>query len=112
MVNTQHSTLNDVLNIQSALLMLTLAVFQFSLSVTQKSFKEGLQRKTRLPWWFSGKESPCQCRRSPGWEDPLEKEMATHSIFLDWEIPWMGRLVGSSPQGRKSVGYNLATEQQ
>ena len=25
---------------------------------------------------------------SLGWEDPLEKEMATHSSFLDWRIPW------------------------
>ena len=27
--------------------------------------------------------------RSPGWKDPLEKEMATHSSILAWEIPWM-----------------------
>ena len=26
--------------------------------------------------------------RSPGWEDPLEKEMATHSSTLAWRIPW------------------------
>ena len=26
--------------------------------------------------------------QSLGWEDPLEKEMATHSSILDWEIPW------------------------
>ena len=26
--------------------------------------------------------------RSLGWEDPLEKEMATHSSVLPWEIPW------------------------
>ena len=26
--------------------------------------------------------------RSPGWEAPLEKEMATHSSVLAWEIPW------------------------
>ena len=26
--------------------------------------------------------------RSPGREDPLEKEMATHSSVLAWEIPW------------------------
>ena len=37
---------------------------------------------------------------SLGWEDPLEKEMATHSSILAWKIPWMeepGRLqsVGS-----------------
>ena len=26
--------------------------------------------------------------QSPGQEDPLEKEMATHSSILAWEIPW------------------------
>ena len=26
--------------------------------------------------------------RSLGWEDPLEKEMATHSSTLTWKIPW------------------------
>ena len=26
--------------------------------------------------------------QSLGWEDPLEKEMATHSSILAWEIPW------------------------
>ena len=26
--------------------------------------------------------------RSLGWEDPLEKEMATHSSVLAWRIPW------------------------
>ena len=33
--------------------------------------------------------------RSPGWEDPLEKELATHSSTLSWKIPRMeepGRL--------------------
>ena len=28
--------------------------------------------------------------QSLGWEDPLEKEMATHSSILAWEIPWTG----------------------
>ena len=28
--------------------------------------------------------------RSLSWEDPLEKEMATHSSILIWEIPWTG----------------------
>ena len=26
--------------------------------------------------------------RCLGWEDPLQKEMATHSNILAWEIPW------------------------
>ena len=29
--------------------------------------------------------------RSLGWEDPLEKEMATYSSILTWKIPWIGR---------------------
>ena len=29
-----------------------------------------------------------------GWEDPLEKEMATHSMILAWRIPWTEELGG------------------
>ena len=36
--------------------------------------------------------------RSPGWEDPLEKEMATHSSILAWEIPWT-----EEPRGLQSI---------
>ena len=49
----------------------------------------------------AGKESACDEEtpvQSLGWEDPLEKEMATHSSVLAWRIPWIeepGRL--SSP---------------
>ena len=35
-----------------------------------------------------------------GWKDPLEKEMATHSSILAWEIPWTEE--PGSPWGRKS----------
>ena len=34
-----------------------------------------------------------------GWEDPLEKEMATHSSILAWEIPWT-----EEPGGLQSMG--------
>ena len=46
----------------------------------------------------SAKESACQAGDTtsiPGQEDSLEKEMATHSSILAWEIPWIeepGRL--------------------
>ena len=40
--------------------------------------------------------------RSLGWEDPLEKEMATHSSSLAWKIPWRS-LVGYSPWGHKEL---------
>ena len=39
--------------------------------------------------------------RSLGWEDPLEKEMATHSSTLAWKIPWSeepGRLQSMGSQ--------------
>ena len=32
--------------------------------------------------------------RSVGWEDPLEKEKATHCSILAWRIPWTVRSVG------------------
>ena len=38
---------------------------------------------------------------SLGREDPLEKEMATHSTFLAGMIPWMGSLASHSPWGCK-----------
>ena len=40
--------------------------------------------------WLSGKESTCmQETHVPSllWEDPLEKEVATHSSILAWESP-------------------------
>ena len=47
--------------------------------------------------------------RSLGWEDPLGKEMATHSSTLAWKIPWTeapGRL---QPMGLQRVGHDGAT---
>ena len=34
-----------------------------------------------------------------GWEDPLEKEMATHSSILAWRIPWTGEPGELQPMG-------------
>ena len=39
--------------------------------------------------------------RSLGWEDPLEKGIATHSSILAGRIPWTEELAGYSPWGRK-----------
>ena len=52
--------------------------------------------RSGLPRWFSGKEIACNTGGTrngvgvsiPGWEDPLEKVMATHSSILAWKIPW------------------------
>ena len=34
--------------------------------------------------------------QSLGWEDPLEKEMATHSSTLTWKIPWTVNMASCS----------------
>ena len=41
--------------------------------------------------------------RPLGWEDPLEKEMATHSSTLAWKIPWTEEPGSYSPWGRKEL---------
>ena len=61
------------------------------------------QRVKRLP---AMRETWVQ---SLGWEDPLEKEMATHSSILAWRIPWTeepGRLQST---GSQRVGLDLVT---
>ena len=44
--------------------------------------------------------------RSLGREDPLEKEMATHSSILAWEIPWTEEPGGLQSMGSQKVGHN------
>ena len=67
------------------------------------SFTVTLILMTGLSRWLSGKESPCQYRKtwvqSVSQEDPLEKEMATHSSILAWEIPRT-----EEPGGLQSMG--------
>ena len=41
--------------------------------------------------------------QNPGQEDPLEKEMATHSSNLAWKIPWTEDPVGCGPWGHKEL---------
>ena len=41
--------------------------------------------------------------RSLGQEDPLEKEMATHSSILAWKVPWT-----EEPGGLQSMGSQIA----
>ena len=68
--------------------------------------------------WCSGKEPTCQCRRhemwvlSLGWEDPLEKEMATHSSVLACRIPWTEEPGGLQSMGLQRVRHDLGTKQQ
>ena len=44
--------------------------------------------------------------QSLGWEDPLEKEMATHSSILAWKIPWLEEPSGLQSTGSQRVGHH------
>ena len=52
-------------------------------------------------------KNPCAVQEtwvpSLGYEDPLEKGMATHSSILTWRIPWTEELVGYSPWCHKEL---------
>ena len=60
-----------------------------------------------FPGDLAVKNLPANAGDDPGFdpslsqEDPLEKEMTTHSSILSWEIPWQKSFVGYSPWGHK-----------
>ena len=47
--------------------------------------------------------------QSLDWEDPLEKEMATHSSILAWEIPWTEEPGRLQSMGSRRVGHDWVT---
>ena len=63
-----------------------------------------------LPWWLKTvKRLPIMWEtwvQSPGWEDPLEKEMATHSTILAWRMPWTEEPGGLQSTGSQRVGHD------
>ena len=48
-----------------------------------------------------------ECIPIPGWEDPLEKERATHSSILAWEIPWTEEPGGPQSTGSKESDMHI-----
>ena len=79
---------------------MTSTLYLRTLVVQTKSFVSSLmaQRVKHLPaiqeTWV----------RSLGQEDPLEKEMATHSSILAWRIPWTEEPEGLQSTGSQRVG--------
>ena len=52
---------------------------------------------------LSSKESTCQCRRSLGQEDPLEKEVANHPSILPGKSHGQSNLTGYGPWSGKEL---------
>ena len=65
-----------------------------------------------LIWRLSSKKLQETQNQSLGWEDPLEKEMATHSSILAWRIPWTEEPGRLQSMGLQRVGHDLATKLQ
>ena len=62
-----------------------------------------------LPGGSEGKVSACSAGdlgSIPGSEDPLEKEMATHSRTLAWIIPWTEEPGRLQNMGSQRIGHN------
>ena len=65
--------------------------------------------------WVAIKDQPTNAGdigSIPGQEDPLEKEMATHSSILTWEIPWTEEPGGLWCMQLQRIGHDLGTKQQ
>ena len=58
-----------------------------------------------FPGGSDGKESACNAG-DLGQEDPLEKEMATHSSILAWRIPWIEEPDRLQSMGLQSMGHD------
>ena len=69
----------------------------------------------RLPWWLSGKESACQCRR-PGFNPwvrkiPWRRKWQPNPVFLPGKFQDKGALWGYSPWGHKSQIWRVTKQQ-
>ena len=65
-----------------------------------------------IPGGSDGNESACNeetCVQPLGWEDPLEKGVATHSNILTWRIPWTEEPGGLQSMGDAESQHDCAT---
>ena len=81
--------------------------------------KWGNRASVGLPWWLSGKESICQCRRHKrcGFDHwvrkiPWSRKWQPTSVFLPGKFHGQRSLVGYSSRGHKRTGQNLETKKQ
>ena len=68
-----------------------------------------LVNKQNFPGGLDGKASVCNAGdlgRSLGWEDLLEKEMATHCSTIAWKIPWTEEPDRLQFMGLQRVGHS------
>ena len=103
MYNTMSSANSDSL-LLSFWIWMPLFLFQICLLLCRVSYS-----MCGLPWWLSGKESACQCRR-PGFDPwvrkiPWRRKWQPSPSSFAWEIPWTEEPGGYSPRGHR-VGHD------
>ena len=86
-------------------------MFSICLSSGETSLSGRVKSRTLqcegFPGGSDGKASACDAWvRSLGWEDLLEKEMATHSSTLAWKIPWTKEPGGLESMGSQRVRHD------
>ena len=90
-------------------------VTSFCYNSVELKYRAGVYECLSYAHGCSGKESAYQCGRqtqfqSLGWEDFLEKEMATYPSLLAWEIPWIEEPGGLQSLEQQTVEHDLAIE--
>ena len=84
--------------------------FVQGLPIGSIQFKKSPCHLCRLPWWLRWvKNLPAMQEvsvQSLGWEDPLEKGVATSSSILAWRIPWTEKPGGLHSMGSQRVGHD------
>ena len=97
---SEHSLVNIYQN------TLTWQVLAVGVLLTQRKIVSLVQGASLVAWW-SRIHLPTQEMQvqSLSQEDPLEKEMATHSSVLAWKIPWMEEPGGLLSMGSLRVGH-------
>ena len=97
-------------------LLYTLKIYSSSYLLFRQSFIYKAYSSDRLPWWFSGKEYTCQCRRcsSEPWvrKIPWRRKCQPTPVFLAGKSHGQRRLAGYSPRVYKRVGRDSVTKQQ
>ena len=86
------------------------------ISGVRRNILSGSNSCSGLPWWLSGKESACKCRRlgfNPWFREiPWRRKRQPTPVFLTRKSPRKEEPGGLQSMGLQRVGHNLATEQQ
>ena len=117
-LETYQLAVGQIIGLIFIVLLFFLVSFPYSLSFCS-TFWEDLCVSiypSGLHWWFSGKESTCQCRRCrfDPWVEkiPWRRKCQPTPVFLPGKSHGQRSLLGYSPWGHKRIRHDLTKQQQ